>query len=81
MQNKDVVFKATVDVTKQHLEAFIETLNAWDRPTSPLTLEEVLSKPVLLKYICSEAVEDGVAMYDPEEFWSNDGWCDWQDYR
>jgi hypothetical protein len=78
-----VVFTVPVNITKKHLISFIEVLNQYeiDEAEEELTIEEVLSKPKLLEYLCIGAVEDGTAMYDPFEFWNNDGWCDFKDYR
>ena len=74
-----------VPITGDDLERFIKVINGgWEvreEEVPPLTLPELMSNDRLMEYIVTEAVEDGVAMYDPGEFWNNDGWCDWQDYR
>lgn len=83
MADQDVVCVVPVSVTEKQLESFIAILNGWElrKHEERLTLEEVMSKPKLLEYICREAVEDGVGVYDPLTFWNNDGWCDIRDYR
>lgn len=78
------VCSVVVNVTEKQLLSFIEILNKYeidDNDEERLTSEEVLSKPNLLEYLCKEAVNDGVALYDPFEFWNNDGWCDFRMYR
>lgn len=79
-------------VSREQLEGIIKCLNeneleGWRNPDGSgeqeelLTIEEVLANPKLRDYLCGEAVEDGIALYDPHEFWNNDGWCDLRDYR
>lgn len=79
------MYKVTIEVTEGQMEDIIDCLNKYevdeDEGEERLTLEEVKSKPNLLKYLAEEAVKDGVAPYDPMEFWNNDGWCDFRDYR
>lgn len=83
--SKNVVFTVQVEVTEKQLKSFISVLNEnevdEDEGEKELTFKEVTGNPKLLEYICTEAVKDGVGMYDPEEFWNSDGWCDWRDYR
>lgn len=86
MNNEDeVVYSVTTHISREQLLGFIKILNEYeideDEGEELFTVEEVLSKPDLLKYICTEAVNDGVALYDPIEFWNNDGWCDVKDFR
>jgi hypothetical protein len=81
MSNQEIVFVVPVNITKIQLVNIILVLNKFEFPEDPLTIEEVLSNPELLKYICTEAAEDGTALFDPFEFWNNDGWCDIFDYR
>lgn len=83
MAATDVVFVVPVSVTKNELESFLLVLNELEleEDEDELTVEEVLNNPDLLRYLCEEAVEDGVALHDPQEFYSNDGWCDFRDYR
>lgn len=82
MSESEIVLEVVVKVTKNQLLSFINVLNKWEfGKKDQLTFDEVMSKPKLLNYICSTAVEDGVALYDPLSFWNNDGWCDIRDYR
>jgi hypothetical protein len=78
-----VLYTVQVGVNQDQLEQIIKCLNKYeiDEDETELTIEEVKSNPNLLKYLCEEAVVDGVALYDPFEFWNNDGWCDFKDYR
>lgn len=79
----ETVFVVPVKVTSVQLQSFIDILNGWEfkKHETRLTFDEVMANPKLLEYICTEAVLDGVAMYDPLTFWNNDGWCDIRDYR
>jgi len=74
-----------VEVNNVQLQGIIDTLNRFEidenEGETPLTIEEVEGNKELLTYLCKEAVEDGIALYDPVEFWNNDGWCDFKDYR
>ena len=84
MNNEDlVVFTVLVHITRDQLANFINVLNRFELRDGeePLTVDEVISKPNLLKYICDEAVEDGAAIVDPVQFWNEDGWCDWRQFR
>ncbi len=83
MSDQEVVFVVPVNVTRSQLvDNIIRILNRYELcEEEPLTIEEILSKPELLKYLCTESVKDGIALYDPYEFWSNDGWCNVRDYR
>lgn len=87
MSNKSnkKVYTQEVHITKVQLEGYIDTINNGmdeeDDEYQPLTYKEVVNKKDLLHYICSSVIEDGVGVYDPEEFWNNDGWCDITDYR
>lgn len=80
-----VVAVVEVEITQEKLVSFLGAINEFcideEDGDSPITLEEAITNERLLDYICKEAVEDGVAMYDPEEFIQNDGWCDVADYR
>lgn len=79
-----VVKEIMVQVTDQHISEFIEQMNRdvyEDEGEQFLTVEEVVGNDRLLTYVCEQAVADGVALYDPLEFWNADGWCDWKDYR
>ena len=81
MNNEDeVVFTVVTPITRDQVLGFINVINKWS-DEEPLTIEEVLSKPDLLKYICEEAVEDGTAMYDAAEFINNDGWLKIESFR
>lgn len=77
-----VVKEVTVQVTQDQLEDILEVINRYELDEGiELTLEQVLANDELLTYICETAVDDGVlALYDPLEFWNNDGWCDVQDH-
>lgn len=80
----EVVFRKEVTITNEQLEDIVKVLNrdgCSQQP--PLTVSEVIEKPELLDYICGEIIEDGVlaALCDPMEFYRNDGWCDWKQYR
>jgi len=82
-KNEKVVFTVAVPVTDAKLQTFINKINKYwlDEDDERLTLERVVNDVSLLTYICESAVEDGVAMYDPETFaGEGDGWCDWKDY-
>lgn len=72
-------------ITEDQLNEFIDAINdMWVGRFGGedlLTMEEVLGNEELLHYICNQAVEDGRAMYDPDEFINGDGWCDVADYR
>lgn len=91
MDDIETVYTVQVNVTKTQLLSIIACLNRHEFDSGRknpegvedeiLTFTEVMSKPNLLKYLCEEAVEDGVALYDPVEFWTNDGWCDVRDFR
>jgi len=79
-----VIIVVPVEVTIKHILSFMEVLNdrEIERPEEEfLTLDEILKNHKLMKYLATEAVNDGVAMFDPFEFWNNDGWCDFRDYR
>ena len=82
---EDSLWAVAVHVSVSQIESFIKTINNGYEVSSgeaePLTIQELMSNDRLMDYICTGAVEDGIAMYDPFEFWCNDGWCDWQDYR
>lgn len=75
----EVVYTGQVPITRSQLESFIRVINI--STNQPLTIEEVLANERLLQYICFEAINDGVALHDPTEFWNNDGWCDVEQYR
>lgn len=78
------VCRVVTYVSREQLEGIIKCLNEnelSDEQEERLTIEEVLANPKLRDYLCGEAVEDGIALYDPDEFWNNDGWCDLRDYR
>ena len=83
MNNEDqIIFTVQTHITKDQLIGWIKVINQYMwKDEEPLTIEEVMSKPDLLKYICDEAVEDGVAVYDPLEFIRNDGWMDLEKFR
>ena len=81
MSEQEVVYTVQVLVTKQHLHQIIKFLNRdLDEGEQSLTIEEVLSKPELIEYICEMAVE-GDGLFNPFDCWNNDGWSDWKDYR
>lgn len=83
MNNEDeVVFTVATHITRDQLLILIKAINKgmWE-DEEPLTIEEVLSKPDLLKYICEEAVIDGRALYDPDDFINDDGWIDLEQFR
>lgn len=82
MDNLEVVCTVQTEITYSQLLSWVEALtkSMWD-DENPLTIEEVMSKPDLLKYICDEAVEDGRAVYDPDEFIGDDGWMDLEEFR
>lgn len=77
----ETIFVVPVKVTSTQLQSFIDVLNKWEFDEDKLTFDEVMAKPKLLEYICTEAVLDGTAIFDPLSFWNNDGWCDIRDYR
>lgn len=84
MSNSETVYTVQVNITKSQLLNIITILNKWEideeEDETLLTFEEVTSKPLLLKYICEDAVK-GDGLVDPEESWNNDFWCDFRDYR
>ena len=80
MSEQEVVYTVQVLVTKQHLHQIIKFLNRdLDEGEQSLTIEEVLSKPELIEYICEMAVE-GDGLFNPFDCWNNDGWSEWKDY-
>lgn len=79
--SNDVVFSMPMHVTRSHLQSFVNTINQFEKPQPKLSVQEVIDNKELLNYICSNALEDGVAMYDSTEFYRNDGWSDWEQYR
>lgn len=78
-----IVYTQPVTVSREQLESFLNIINKYllDEEDEKITVEECLLKPDLMKYICGEAIKDGAAMWDPLEFWNNDGWCDIKDHR
>jgi len=82
MENLEVVFTVQTPITYAQLLIWVNAINKgmW-KDEEPLTIEEVTSKPDLLKYICDEAVEDGRAVYDPDDFINDDGWMDLEKFR
>jgi hypothetical protein len=90
MTEPTIVKQVLVSITDIQLQTFIDQINQdladedgdlFDEDDGLLTITEVVGNQKLLDYICESAVEDGTAVYDPEEFWNNDGWCDWSDFR
>jgi hypothetical protein len=80
--SKDVVYSQAVNVTTAQLQKIVDVLSHdVYEDEQPLSIDEVLNNPQLLDYICSNTIEDGVALYDPHEAWNNDCWCEWKDYR
>lgn len=77
----DIVYTTQISVNEIQLRSFIPYLNRNRDDDNPITYEEIINNKKLLKYVCTEAVEDGVALFDPAEFWINGGWCDVEDYR
>jgi len=83
MNNEDlVVFSVVVHITRQDLLDFINTLNKWEIEDGeePLTIEEVMSKPDLLKYLCDEGVA-GNAVFDSTDCWNGGFWGEWRQFR
>ena len=83
MDKQAVVITIPVPVTIMVLQTFLDVINSCilDEDDDPfLTVESVQKQPKLLEYICKEAVMDGTAMYDPSEFFNNDGWDELRDY-
>lgn len=83
-ETSEIVATYKVGVTRKQLESFVETINHYwldDEEDAPLTVNEVLQNEKLQDYICGEAILDGVAMFDPDEFANSDGWCEVADYR
>ena len=83
---KDRICEVVKYVSRQHLEEIIEFLNEQElddeeEQEEKLTVEEVLSKPELLRYLVVEELEDRDEMFDPFEYWNADGWCEFRDYR
>jgi len=85
MNKDEIVCVVSVSVTRERLVDILENINEYvtdpDSESGPITIEECLSNQELREYICFEAVQDGVALYDPLEFIRNDGWADIEDYR
>ncbi len=80
MSSSKVVYTHPVNVTQKDLEDIIPYLNRDCCSQQPLTIEELVGNEELLKYVCAQAVEcDG--LFDPQECWNNDGWCDWEEHR
>jgi len=80
MTNK-LAFTVSVPVSVAQLKSFINQINtSLNDGEDPLTIKKVMKDRPLLVYICEQAVNDGIAMYDPESFWNNDGWADWRNY-
>ena len=80
MSENDVVYRIEIQLTRNDLENLLEVLNRYEFDDNPLTVEEVLSKPDLLKYICEMDFKE-CTLIDPLEYWNNDGWCDVHNYR
>lgn len=76
------VYIAQIAVTEAVLEDIVGTINRdiyVEDGDVLVTVEEVKAKPKMLKYLCQRAAEGG--LYDIEEVWNSDGFCDFADYR
>ncbi len=70
------------EVTEEQIQKIVNLLNKWsiDEDEQPLTLQEVLTNQNLLDYLIDQdAVLYGLT--DMSEYYRNDGWCDFRDYR
>lgn len=78
-----VVHVVQVEITETNLQDIIDILNKReiDDGEVPLTLQEVVKNKQLLEYICKEAVNDILGLYDPHELWNNGGWEDFKEFR
>ena len=84
-KKKDVVYTVTIDITKKDLKDIVQVLNDrefddFEEGDEPFTVEEILSKPKLLKYVCEMDYKD-YAFESLSEYWNADGWCDIRKYR
>ena len=76
----EVVYVVKINITRSDLEECIKYLNRdIDDGEAELTIEEVLSKPDLLTYICDNRIRlDDIG---PLDCWNCDGWTEWKDFR
>lgn len=79
--SKKIVYRVTTEITEWQLAGFLDQINKdeEDNDIGHIDLARVMRLPHLLKFLCDSAVEDGVAVYDPEEGWNNDVWSGWED--
>jgi len=76
----EVVYVVKINITHSDLEECIKYLNRdIDDGEAELTIDEVLSKPDLLAFIC----DNRIVLEDVEagECWNSDGWAEWKDFR
>jgi hypothetical protein len=76
------IFSVTISYTENELEYILDILNEHELEENEkkLTVKEVVKNKKLLSYIFSE---DFVKFSgdDSDDYWNNDGWSEWRNYR